>query len=456
MGGDSLGGAPSFPVPLLVLVTAIMGAGTLLALRRVEGRAARFVVAAIWLRYILSVFHRYTFGDAIAGLSINALGSIAITGVGILVIQPRHLMLKMLVPAYAIILLSLISAGLNSGVMSGVDSVVKFAYFVVLAIAIYEALRENGPDRLLLAMFWSFAPLLIFQFLSIATGTAKASELDGSVSFIGGYNHEAAFSVALATFFVAVSFSSVFGRILKVLLLTVLAVGIAIANYRTTILALLPLAAWQVVGGATIAFRREQRIVLLMGMTVIALIGITFLAFQASDRFADLGHFLQNPGQFIKPITEFTQEERRLLSGRAYIWSSYIFTWVDANNLRHIFGFGPGSWQNFFRVYPHNTLVAFLFELGIAGLIALVWFWGKMFGVALRAQGAMRINLLLAHISFILMNLATMALWQIEGIILYALICGFSQFEAVRARDLRRTLSHGLDNNVKGSAITIG
>lgn len=456
MNGGALGGAPSFPIPLLLLVTLLMGAGTIFALKRVEGRAARFVVAAIWLRYILSVFHRYTFGDAIAGLSINALGSIAITGVGLLVIQPRHLLLKMLMPAYAIIILALISAGLNAGIMSGLDTVVKFAYFVVLAIAIYEALRENGANVLLPAMFWAFAPLLVFQMLSVVTGTAKASELDGSVSYIGGYNHEAAFSVALATFFVAVCFSDTLRRWAKAGLLAILAIAIALANYRTTILALLPLVAWQLVAGTSLAFRRDQRGILLIAISVVTVVAIGVIAVEASGRFVDLAYFLQNPGQYIKPVGEFTLEERRLLSGRAYIWSSYIFTWLNANDVRHIFGFGPGSWQNWFRIYPHNTMIAFLFEMGIAGLLALIWFWGRMFAVALRAQGTMRINLLLAHGSFILMNLATMALWQIEGIIVYALICGFSLHEAVKARELRQTHSTNFDNNVKGSAMFAG
>ena len=456
MGGAALGGAPSFPIPLLVLVSLLLGTAMVAALRRVEGRAARFLIAAIWCRYILSVFHRYTFGDVVAGFSINALGSVAITAIGLVVIQPRHLMLKMLMPAYAIILLALVSAGLNAGVLSGVDMAVKFGYFIVVAVACYEALRQNGPERLVPPLLWAFAPLLVFQLLSVATGTVKASELDGSISYIGGYNHEAAFSVALATFFVMVCFATSLGRVLKAVLLVVLALGIAAANYRTTILAVLPLAAWQAVAGTTLAFRRDQRGIVVLAVSVLAFLGVGILMLGAADRFVDLAHFVQDPGQYIKPVNEFTVEERRLLSGRAYIWSSYIYTWLDSNGLRHIFGFGPGSWQGWFRVYPHNTLIAFLFEMGIAGLAALVWLFWTMFVVALRSGGAMRINLLLAHISFILMNLATMALWQVEGIIFYALICGFSLFGAVNRRAERRA-PPAMDNNIiKGYESFVG
>lgn len=434
-----MGGAPTFPVPILLVVTALLGVALIPALRRVEGRAARFVIAAVWLRYILSVFHTITYDPIVAGISGNALGSIAITAAGLLVVQPRHLMLKALLPVYAIILLVLVSAGLNAGAISALDTVVKYGYFIVVMVACYEALRQNGPERFLPAFLWAFAPLLVFQLLSIATGTVKASELDGSVSYIGGYNHEAAFSVALATFFVVACFAEKLRKPVKAALLVILIGGIALANYRTTILALLPLAALQLVSGTVLSFRRDQRLMLFLMMSVVAFAAITILAVQASDRFADLTLFLTDPGQFIKPQHEFSFEERRLLSGRAYIWSGYIFTWLDASTLRHVFGFGPDSWEEWFKVYPHNTLVAFLFELGVAGLIALVLFWLVMLRLAFRARGAVRYDLIFAHFSFILMNLATMALWQIEGIILYAIICGYSLFSAVEAGAPRKS-----------------
>ncbi|RJF85769.1 O-antigen ligase family protein [Sphingomonas cavernae] len=428
-----MGGAPSFPIPILFVVTALLAATLLAALRRVEGRAARFVIAAVWARYILSVFHTVTYDQAFAGFSWNAIGSIAITAAGFLVIQPRHLMLKALFPVYAIILLVLTSAALNEGIVTALDSVVKYGYFIVVMVAAYEALRQNGPERFFGPLLWAFAPLLVFQLLSIATGTVKASELDGSVSYIGGYNHEAAFSVALATFFVVACFTETLRKPLKAALLLILIIGIALANYRTTIIALLPLAALQTVSGTVLSFRRDQRVILFLVMAVVAFAAIAILALQASDRFADLALFLGDPGQFIKPQHEFSIEERRLLSGRAYIWSGYIFTWLDASTLRHLFGFGPDSWENWFKVYPHNTLVAFLFELGVAGLAALLLFWAAMLGQALRARGAVRYDLVFAHLSFILMNLATMALWQVEGIILYAIVCGYSLFSAVEA-----------------------
>jgi hypothetical protein len=39
---------------------------------------------------------------------------------------------------------------------------------------------------------------------------------------------------------------------------------------------------------------------------------------------------------------------------------------------------------------------------------------------------ALRGQLVCTHIGFILLNMATMPFWQIEGLILYALVCGYT------------------------------
>src|SRR3546814_20466265 len=111
--------------------------------------------------------------------------------------------------------------------------------------------------------------------------------------------------------------------------------------------------------------------------------------------------------------------------------------------MQHLFGFGPDSWSDWFRVYPHNTVIAFLFELGLAGLAVLLWWWMAMFLLASRTQLSVRTDLVVAHVSFILLNLATMALWQREGLILFALICGYATFRAFHEGPVRREVRQG-------------
>src|SRR3546814_1138501 len=119
---DSVGGAPSFPIPILVAVTALLAIPLYLAARGLRGDAARFLIGAIWLRYILSVFHVITYRDFGAGLSLTAVGSILVTGFGLLIIDKRYLLLKALLPVYALILIALASAQLNAGMFTALRS----------------------------------------------------------------------------------------------------------------------------------------------------------------------------------------------------------------------------------------------------------------------------------------------------------------------------------------------
>src|SRR3546814_14967738 len=98
--------------------------------------------------------------------------------------------------------------------------------------------------------------------LSVATGLVKASELDGSRSYIGGYNHEAPFSVALVTFFIVASFATGLRRWVKFALLALIFTGIALANYRTSIIPLLPFAASFPTNRTAALFPPRQRLVL--------------------------------------------------------------------------------------------------------------------------------------------------------------------------------------------------
>src|SRR3546814_1420067 len=154
--------------------------------------------------------------------------------------------------------------------------------------------------------------------LSVATGLVKASELDGSRSYIGGYTQEAPVSVALVTFFIVASFATGLRRWVKFALLALIFTGIALANYRTSIIALLPFAAYFATNRTAALFRPRQRFVLVAAGFVLAFVVLAIITATTGERFDDLAVFLTDPGAYIKPQPEFTLEERRLLSGRPY------------------------------------------------------------------------------------------------------------------------------------------
>lgn len=428
---------PSFGLAVLVPTTVVLLAILLVAARGVQSVTGRFVMASLWLRYMMGAYHAYTFKPIAAGFSLNALASIAIVGIGGLVIRKQHLALAVLMPLYLLITLALLSGALNHDPAGALNSVVKYAYFGVILVATFEALRQEDRERFMSRLIWVFAPLLLFQWLSVALHLPKGSELGDGLVWIGGYNHEAAFSVALLTGFTVACLAFRLHPLVRLFFLFATISGVFLADYRTAILAMLPLAFATFWIGISQYVKSDQRRPVSVVVLMLCLIGAAVVAIAYQHRFADLATFLSDPGSLIKDPRSFTQMDRQIMSGRALIWSEYLSAYADGTPLNHLFGFGPESWAKAFDVYPHNTLISILYELGALGVGAMLLLWTTMMAQALRARRHEQPILIAAHASFILLNFATMPFWQVEGLALYAVLSGYTLFSA-RAAALNR------------------
>lgn len=430
MTAQALPYGPAFGPGILLPVTMLLLVPLVIAARRAGSIAGAFVVVALWLRTTAGAYHLYMFQPLAGGLSGNALLSIGVTGFGLLfVVRPANLALKWLLPVYALIILALLSASLNGDAAGGVNAAVKYAYMIVIMIAVFQALRSDPEARFLSWAMVSFLPLLVFQALSLALNLPKGSEDGDGLVWIGGYNHEAAFSVALLTGFLVGCFARSAPRAVRVAFLAATFLGILLAGYRTTILALAPLALAVFLSGLTMSVRRDQRGPMAVTAMVAGVLLVSVAALLYRESFTDLAAFLADPAGLIKPPRDFDLLERQVMSGRPLIWSSYIYAWANGTPLQHLFGLGPESWEGVFKVYPHNTLVATLYELGWFGIAAMVALWTVMFAAAASAQGE-RFKLLAAHFAFFLLNMATMPFWQVEGLAFYGLLCGYTIYAA--------------------------
>ena len=426
MTAQALPYGPAFGLGILLPVTAVLLVALVIAARRAGSVAGAFVVVALWMRYTAGAYHLYMFQPLAGGFSGNALLSIGVTGFGLLfVVRPANLALKWLLPVYALIGLALFSAALNGDAAGGINAAVKYAYMIVIMIAVFQALRSDPDARFLSWAMVSFLPLLVFQALSLALNLPKGSEDGDGLVWIGGYNHEAAFSVAIMTGFMVGCFARSAPRPVRLVFLLATLVGILLAGYRTTILAFAPLALAVFLSGLTMSVRRDQRAPMAVTAVVagVLLVSVATLSYSAS--FADLAAFLSDPAGLIKPPRDFDLLERQVMSGRPLIWSSYIYAWAGGTPLQHLFGLGPESWEGVFKVYPHNTLIATLYELGWFGVAAMIALWAVMFAAAASARGE-RFKLIAAHFAFFLLNMATMPFWQVEGLALYGLLCGYT------------------------------
>lgn len=417
----------TLPLWVQLPASALLAVILLLALRFVKTRNARFVVFACWLRFMLSAFHVYTFQKVLGPLSVNALGSAGLFTLGLLLLPRTLLLSKAILSAYAVLFVIVLSAFANGTYAEAFEPVVKFGLFIVIALNCYQALRTDDERRFGIATLLSFSPLLVFQAISLMLNVSKSDPGTSTRNFIGGYDHEAAFSVALVGLFTVAAVSRAIPLALKVAVVPVAFVSILLANYRTSILAMVPLVIYFAMYGISRFFSQSLRpLVVTVSAFGLVLVGGTSLF--ALDRFSQLRTIIEAEQPLIQPPDDFTRQDRELLTGRSLIWSSYYYRWKDeGGQVEHLVGFGPDSWKQYFRLYAHNSFVDFLFEYGVLGVIALFAMIASGLMMAWNT-GINRWRMVSAHMSFLALNLATMPMWLVEGLILYGLLWGYTMF----------------------------
>lgn len=426
----------SLPGAILYPTTAVLCLVMAAVILKTRSNAARFVIFACTFRYIFNAYHQFSYSPSPAGISWNAVATILICLLGLAVLDIRRILTPFYLPIGAILVLITLSGIANSEYAGVFATAPKFGYLAVVCAGVAQASRDIGTGRFLKLLLWSFAAPLLLQFFSIVMGISKASEADGSASYIGGYNHEAVFSVTLATCLLVTVLCERLSAPRKSFLVIASVTGIFLANYRTAILAMAPLILVQVAAGVPLQFKRNQRALVFVAVGMVLVVAFAMAVLLASERFNDLTYVWNNLGHIIKPVQDFSPAERKLLSGRLYLWSDYFYGYWGGSDLQHLIGFGPDAWQQRYTKYAHNTLVSYLYEYGALGVFAILFLWGWMFSFALKVRGSDRAKLIAAHVSFFVLNMATMPHWQIEGNILYGILCGYT-LARVRQRPMR-------------------
>lgn len=418
------------PMPVIAAVALLTAVLTVLAMARAKARAAMYVIGIAWLRYIMQAFHTITYQPLAAGVSINAVGTIGFFIAGLAVINWRNLALKIMTPFYVLIGVAFTSMLMNGGELSQiVEGLTKYGFLVVVTLATYAGLRNTPDGAFMRLLLWTFVPVVVLQIISLALGIGKTAETaPGSTSYIGGYNHESIFSVMLATGLTVTCLAPKLSRTLRLTLVLIFVGGIVLANYRTTLLAIAPMLLLFFGMSTLQQFPKRDRpvmvcLVLVLGMLAFGLASIVF-----TQRFQDFAVLFSGDVNLIKPPDQYTIEETRLFSGRPKIWSMYIYGWSLSSPFQQLLGLGPEAWKGVFALYAHNTLVNQLYEYGIAGVLALLFLWGSMLMAALRVRHPQRATLVGAHLMFLVLNMATMPMWMIEGNILYGIICGYTLY----------------------------
>lgn len=416
-------------------VAAVGSAGCLLWVshelrRQPVPRILVFVVLAIFFRMLLSAFHPFTVPAFVGPFSINALYSLMIIAIGFLLIDRRLLRLRFMLPVHGLIALTLLSALYNGSLGDSIQSLLKWLFFIVIVLAVYESIVRCGRALVLEKLLLGFSIPVVLQLASVLLRHSKATETDGSVSFVGGYMHEAVFSgVLIAALMIAALRQMCMPRTRRwwAFVPMLLAVEVALTNYRTNILTMLmPLMGYLyfrfIYNGVPLA-KVATMLVAAVGLVAVASVDLRVIV----DRFAEIGTVLDSMGDLIKAPIYYTDLEQDYFSTRVYLWSQYIDGYLDGNFVQAIIGMGADSWEHLFPRYAHNTFVSYLYELGMLGCGVLVYFFlsnmVRCFSGTLTTYSAM---LFLCFLGFLIMNMGTMPLWQVEGVILFAILCALS------------------------------
>jgi O-antigen ligase len=261
--------------------------------------------------------------------------------------------------------------------------VTLWVLFAVLALLLERAYRLHGPGAVLRALLAAFALPLGMQALSLAAGLPKVGP-DGSLSYIGGYAHESVFAiVALGALWTAAMLPWP-DRRLAWLAVAVGLAALVLANYRTMLIAALPLvAAFAVFDGAGRGGRVLPRVLALGALCLIVLPAVVPPALVA--RFAELGTLAGDWNRFVKPPEFFTAADRDVLSARVYIWAVYAAAVGQADLPHLMLGHGAEALAPGMTTHPHNDYLRVAYQHGLIGAVGL---FGLLVTLAIAAARA--------------------------------------------------------------------
>lgn len=382
-----------------------------------------FAICAIWLRFFLSAFHTITYPSLVAGFSINALGSIGVAGLGLILLPTAVFTLRKLLPFYFFFAAITVSGLINMEISGTLNVLVKWCYFLVVASATFLSIRVQGQNETFKKLLVAFAMPLTLQFLSVMLGHTKATESDGSTSYIGGYNHEAAFSMIIVSFIFLVGLVERGTLKLRTLLFSLSVVLLVLVNYRTSVLAILPITAVFFYTLIETRLKPSQKVPVMTIVVMVLIFSFMVLSFTMRERFSDVAILISNLDIVLKAPIYFSETEKDIMSARVYIWSQYIDAYRSGGLINQLFGYGAESWNRVFPKYAHNTFVSYLYEFGLIGIITFVMVLGATLFTAMKiASASLSKTVSFSILGFITMNLATMPLWNIEGLIFFSIV----------------------------------
>lgn len=401
----------------------------------------KFVFWLVFLRLVFASFHEVTYPQIFGSFSIISIYSILLVCTSAIFMYLKNISVIRNDGFYGIklmIFLMFLTSVINSNQIQSIASIIKWIFLLQLSIMFIESIKYDGVAKVLKVMSIAYSYPVILVLLSIILGVSKATEVDGSISYVGGYYHEGIISVVI------LSAMSIFllmaaehdKRYEQFYLIAFFGYLLVMINYRTTFLASLFICAFVLL----VIYKDNNKQIL--NKTIISIIifmivmgTMMFSPFHLFERLQELPEAVSQYSRFLKFPEYYSSEERQFFSGRIYLWSAYISDALDGTYIQIFFGQGMDAWKKTYDVYAHNTFVSFFYELGVFGVgmfsLIIVNIYRRISQIR---KSHISILLCGVYTAFLVVNLGTMPLWQLEGIILFSLIIATTEYYAHREK----------------------
>tara|TARA_R110001583_G_scaffold76621_1_gene209438 strand:+ start:301 stop:1590 length:1290 start_codon:yes stop_codon:yes gene_type:complete len=422
-----------------IIMALICGLIVFKTCKNISNKYLLFVVVALSLRFTLSAFHQITYDPFIAGFSINALGSISMVLLGILILPNVTFRLRQYLIFYAFFAVVIISGLINEEYKGLISVLVKWGYFFVLSAGVFLALRLQPSKVVFKTLLVPFLLPVSLQILSVLLGEVKATENDGSASYIGGYNHEAAFSMIIVGFILVLGWLERKTIRFHAPIFFIAVFLLILVNYRTSMLAVLPVVLIFVLTMFSERFESKYKLPILAFASIPIIIVGLLVSSSLAERFSDITLVFTNFDSLIKAPIYYSDAEKDIFSARVYLWSQYLYAFFTSDGLNQVLGLGPEHWDGLFTYYAHNAYVSYIYEYGYVGITLFLGMNLYLLKQALKNQSkVLGRKLFFSVLGIMVMSLSTMPLWNIEGLICYALIAGaiFAKGQAPISQEL--------------------
>ena len=410
-----------------------------------EDRLTCSVILLIWGRFALVALGDLATRPVAAGHSLLALGTLAMIAFTVLIFPLGRLRLREATPFAVFLGVTVISALLNGRAGALVDTLSLWALFFVVALLLHRAMQIHGLQRILSLLLAVFALPLAVQGLSILLGQAAVGQ-DGTVGYIGNFAHEAVFSIVALTALCLVTLYPWSGRWSACAAFALVLASLALANYRTVMLAAGPLVL--VMLAHMIPRKSASGAIAIYAVLVLALVPVLSALLQ-TERFANLPTAVREFDTLVKPPDEFSAVDKDVLSARVFIAALYVRDFIEGGPAAWLIGFGPGAEARDVGVHPHNEYLRILFETGVIGFA--VWLGAILRLVALslaRVGGPAGTAAAGGCAALLIGSLGTSFFNRPEGLIFFALLCATTWFLCERrAPAVRHHAPDGLERS---------